>query len=207
MGPECFQFRSELVAFDIPAGATITAATLWVSPLPAYERIDDPTRTYTLYQPSSISYLGLADGPALGSTGVLDVSRIASADWYHIPLNTTGLALLNGSQGAQVFLGGGVDTYDPGVMVSLFNYPPGTCSAGGTLCVGAPYLDVTVEAASETPEPGTWILILGGISAIVIVGLISQGRCPNGHHEIGIEFDYRCFDRASRTNSALDRAW
>lgn len=167
-------------AFDIPAGGTITAATLWVSPF-LYDRVDDPTRTYTLYQPSSISYDGLADGPALGSTGVQDISQDAFRTfWYHVPLNETGLALLNASQGTRVFLGGAVDAYDPEVIVSLFNYPPGTCNAGGTVCVGAPYLDVAVASTSATPEPGTWILILGGIC--LLPAIRRRGRRPNLSH-------------------------
>lgn len=149
-------------AFDIPAVGTITAATLYLIATP-WDQIEDLTRTYTVYQPSSITYDGLADGPALGSTGVQDVSRHDGALWYDIPLNGTGLALLNASQGTRVFLGGGVDVYDPDKLVQMFSGGIGYCNAGGTLCVGPPYLDFTVASTSTTPEPGTWILMVGGI--------------------------------------------
>jgi MYXO-CTERM domain-containing protein len=169
-------FRSWF-AFDIPAGGTITAATLWASASP-YDWVEDLTRTYTLYEPSSIDYDGLADGPALGSTGVQDVARYGGSLYYDIPLNGTGLDLLNASQGTRVFLGGGVDVYDPNVIVSLFNMGIGYCNAGGTICVGPSYLELEVASTSATPEPGAWMLMLGGIC--LLPAIRRRHHRPNG---------------------------
>ena len=161
-------------AFDIPAGLTVSAATLWVSPS-WLDYVEDWTRTYTLYEASSLDYDGLANGPALGSTGVQDVFRYGGSLYYDIPLNATGVALLNASQGNRILLGGAVDVYDPNVLVELFTVGIGYCSAGGTVCVGPVYLDL--EEASA-PEPGAWILMLGGIC--LLSAIRRRHHRPNG---------------------------
>jgi hypothetical protein len=169
-------FARSWFVFEIPAGGTMTAATLYLSEV--WDRIDDPTRTYTLYQPTSHSYDGLAGGPALGSTSVTDVSRHDSSFWYDIPLNSAGLDLLNASRGSQVFLGGAVDVYDHNVLVEVITGGWGYCNAGGTLCPGPPYLDVTMSSTNPTPEPGTWILVVGGICLLPVIR--RRGQRTNG---------------------------
>ncbi|MGD0014054.1 MAG: PEP-CTERM sorting domain-containing protein [Bryobacteraceae bacterium] len=140
-------------AFNIPSlGGPVLNATLWIWNH-GWNSTQDPSGTYTLYNPSAIDYASLAVGPGLGSVTAA-VADTGVSHYVGIPLNATALSLLNAAQGSQFLFGGAVDIIDPSLLVEFFGYTDGTPVA---------MLDLNSTAI---PEPGMIGMLLGGLAAL-----------------------------------------
>jgi hypothetical protein len=140
-------------AFNIPSGS-ITNATIsiWNDGEDYYT--SSPSPVYNLYEATSFDFAGLTGNGTIFSSVLYSVADTGASEYVTLVLNASGIAALNASQGGQIVFGGSATGLQGGGD-DIFGYTDGYPAA---------YL--TLNSTTSIPEPGSLMLLGGGLLAL-----------------------------------------
>jgi len=97
-------------AFDLPILGPISSASMFIWNDAANFNTLNSGAVFNLYEALNLSYLGLTNGPSLGSVLVDTANAGTTSGYVEIELNAAGIAALTASLGNQFIFGGNNDS-------------------------------------------------------------------------------------------------